>query len=147
MKGELSNIRERLDKLNLPTSLQKQEEKEDCGVEEEDDVAAVSATCIDNGVDSNINHADEASEKEEDESATPNSKQSSGIPVYHVNTNKFPQVGAKNSIHGLPTLVLFYEGEELWRNEGIIMGDDIMDVLLGLQEGGWKKVTYPAPVT
>jgi len=63
----------------------------------------------------------------------------SGIPVYHVNTNKFPQVGAKNHIAGLPTLVLFYEGEELWRNEGLMKGEEIVSVLSELQEGGWKK--------
>jgi len=62
----------------------------------------------------------------------------SGIPVYHVNANKFPQVGARNKIHGLPTLVLYYMGEELWRNEGIIMGGEIVDVLTQFQEEkGW----------
>jgi thiol-disulfide isomerase/thioredoxin len=63
----------------------------------------------------------------------------SGIPVYHVNTNKFPQVGAKNHIAGLPTLVLFYRGEELWRNEGLMKGEEILNVLVELQEGGWEK--------
>ena len=65
----------------------------------------------------------------------------SGIPVYHVNTNKFPQVGAKNHIAGLPTLVLFYRGEELWRNEGLMRGEEILSVLTELQLGGWKKKT------
>lgn len=61
----------------------------------------------------------------------------SGIPVYHVNTLKFPQVGAKNHIAGLPTLVLFYQGRELWRNEGMISGEEIVNVLCRLQEDGW----------
>ena len=56
-------------------------------------------------------------------------KTNSGIPIYHVNANKFPQVGAKNNIHGLPTLVLFHEGKEVWRNEGFICGEEILKVL------------------
>ncbi|KAL9180875.1 hypothetical protein ACHAXT_011328 [Thalassiosira profunda] len=64
-----------------------------------------------------------------------------GITVYHVNTNRFPQVGVRNAIHGLPTLVLFYEGEEVWRNEGFMMGKDVLDALQSLQEGGcWEKI-------
>lgn len=66
----------------------------------------------------------------------------SGIPVYHVNANKFPQVGARNKIHGLPTLVLYYMGEELWRNEGIITGGEIVGVLTQFQEEkGWTTPT------
>jgi len=69
----------------------------------------------------------------------------SGIPVYHVNANKFPQVGARNKIHGLPTLVLYYMGEELWRNEGIIMGEEIVDVLTQFQEEkGWTTAAVEA---
>ena len=58
-----------------------------------------------------------------------NMKTNGGIPIYHVNANKFPQVGAKNNIHGLPTLVLFHEGKEVWRNEGFICGEEISKVL------------------
>ena len=50
-------------------------------------------------------------------------------------------MGAKNHIAGLPTLVLFYRGEELWRNEGLIKGEEILRVLVELQEGGWEKKT------
>eukprot|EP00571_Detonula_confervacea_P006400 CAMPEP_0172323362 /NCGR_PEP_ID=MMETSP1058-20130122/48517_1 /TAXON_ID=83371 /ORGANISM="Detonula confervacea, Strain CCMP 353" /LENGTH=227 /DNA_ID=CAMNT_0013039335 /DNA_START=587 /DNA_END=1270 /DNA_ORIENTATION=+ len=134
MKGELTKIRERLEELGPQREM---EEEEDDGAT--DDGVAVSAACID-GADSNSNDADvgEASVKQENDTATPSS---SGIPVYHVNTNKFPQVGAKNKIHGLPTLVLFFEGEEIWRNEGIMLGDDIMKVLMNFQEGGWEKET------
>ena len=60
---------------------------------------------------------------------TPSAFAKGGIPVYHVNTNKFPQVGVKNKINGLPTLVLFHEGQELWRNEGMISGGEIVRTL------------------
>ena len=60
---------------------------------------------------------------------TPSAFAKGGIPVYHVNTNKFPQVGVKNKINGLPTLVLFHEGQEIWRNEGMISGGEIVKTL------------------
>ena len=63
---------------------------------------------------------------------TPSAFAKGGIPVYHVNTNKFPQVGVKNKINGLPTLVLFHEGQELWRNEGMISGGEIVRILESL---------------
>ena len=52
-----------------------------------------------------------------------------GIPVYHIDTNKFPQVGARNNVRGLPTLVLFVNGKEVWRNEGILSGEEVIDSL------------------
>ncbi|KAL3794015.1 hypothetical protein ACHAW5_004300 [Stephanodiscus triporus] len=61
-----------------------------------------------------------------------------GIPVYHIDTNKFPQVGARNNVRGLPTLVLFVDGKEVWRNEGVLSGEDIINsltrILLQLQK-------------
>ena len=52
-----------------------------------------------------------------------------GIPVYHIDTNKFPQVGARNNVRGLPTLVLFVDGKEVWRNEGILSGEEVINSL------------------
>ena len=68
---------------------------------------------------------DEVSATTADDQAGTTAKPS-GIPVYHVNTNRFPQVGARNHIHGLPTLVLFWEGRELWRVEGVMRGEVIL---------------------
>ncbi|KAL7465915.1 hypothetical protein ACHAXS_006218 [Conticribra weissflogii] len=56
-----------------------------------------------------------------------------GIPIFHVNTERFPQVGAKNKIHGLPTLVLFWAGKEVWRQEGVASGEDILRELRGIE--------------
>ena len=126
MKMELKRIKDRLDGLG------------DCvgagdgdGTNEDDDSIAAAA----------IRDDDTIAIDEEDEDATTtttatttddcstNMKTNSGIPIYHVNANKFPQVGAKNNIHGLPTLVLFHEGKEVWRNEGFICGEEILKVL------------------
>ena len=138
---------------------QQEEEDEDCSVE---DVIALSTHCFDDGTElptttlefverDNVDiklvlSADVASTLNDDDNSNDGEEEQkllrpSGIPVFHVDTNKFPQVGAKNRIAGLPTLVLFYRGEELWRNEGMISGGDIVKVLIKLQESGWKKKT------
>lgn len=139
---------------------QHEEEEDDCSVE---DVIALSTHCFDDGTDllptttlefeerDNVDiklvlSADVASTLNDDDNNNGGEEEQkllrpSGIPVFHVDTNKFPQVGAKNRIAGLPTLVLFYRGEELWRNEGMISGGDIVKVLIKLQESGWKKKT------
>lgn len=122
MKTELGSIRPQLEKLgpiqNIIMSIS--EEEEGCqeeGLNDDDDT--------------------DSSSKYVDESCTINIEEKpTGVPVYHVNTNKFPQVGARNKIHGLPTLVLFFEGKEVWRNEGPILGKDVVEKLTTLQEGG-----------
>ena len=118
----------------LPTTTLEFEEREDVDIKLvlSGDVASTLNNDDDN--DNNNNNGEEEAMQTQQQLLRP-----SGIPVFHVDTNKFPQVGAKNRIAGLPTLVLFYRGEELWRNEGMISGGDIVRVLIELQEGGWKK--------
>ncbi|KAL3823066.1 hypothetical protein ACHAXA_011118 [Cyclostephanos tholiformis] len=58
-----------------------------------------------------------------------NAKAEKGVLVYHIDTNKFPQVGARNNVRGLPTLVLFVDGKEVWRNEGLLSGEDVITSL------------------
>lgn len=119
----------------LPTTTLEFEEK---GVDIKLVLSADVASTL-NDDDTNINNNGEEEEEEESMQTQQKLLRPSGIPVFHVDTNKFPQVGAKNRIAGLPTLVLFYRGEELWRNEGMISGGDIVKMLIELQEGGWKK--------
>lgn len=122
MKGELSSIRPELEKLGPIRDVRIVND----GVAEEEG---------EGGESSNDDQLDKDSASDATTTATGEMKPT-GIPVFHVNTNKFPQVGARNKIHGLPTLVLFFEGQELWRNEGVILGKDVLDMLKGMQEGG-----------
>ena len=113
MKMELKSIRDRLDELGN-SYIHKYHHKK---MKKDDDDMAKT-----------LEEEEEIGTKDDNEQSK-TSKRGGGIPVYHVNTNKFPQVGAKNNIHGLPTLVLFHEGTEIWRNEGIIRGEEIIKVL------------------
>jgi len=106
MKMELKSIKGRLDKLNTKHSSSSGRDRDGSY---EDDYRITSVATGDG--------------------TTPSAFAKGGIPVYHVNTNKFPQVGVKNKINGLPTLVLFHEGQELWRNEGMISGGEIVSIL------------------
>mmetsp|Transcript_17909 Transcript_17909/g.43076 ORF Transcript_17909/g.43076 Transcript_17909/m.43076 type:complete len:317 (+) Transcript_17909:273-1223(+) len=135
LKSELASIRSGLEKLGgqgatATTGTMGQ-------------AASMKNSIVDEGLEQRGGHYNEENDndaagrgdKEEGDVAT----KARGIPVYHVNANKFPQVGAKNNIHGLPTLVLFFEGKELWRNEGIMSGEAILETLEGLNGRGWRS--------
>ena len=131
MKGELASIRDALDDVSVIGGGGGRSGVVG-GIVEKEEVVQVEV--VEGGGDDIISN----SSCDETENVGNSSNSASGIPIYHVNTNKFPQVGAKNKIHGLPTLVLYYEGRELWRHEGLLDGKEILDgVLGGLKENGY----------
>ena len=126
MKDELKKIRPILDTMGpLISHTETAPDKEDdCDVAD----AFQSSDCMDMNTE-NVDNAlidvtMNVSDKET--SFVQTTSKPSGIPIFHVNANKFPQVGARNKIHGLPTLVLFLKGEEVWRFEGVMSGGDIV---------------------
>jgi len=135
MKGELTSIRPELEKLGpigVPPEIEVGENENDPLKENDETTFA--------GVDNDAVTHNSADDKDNDISTQQQKEEPTGIPVFHVNANKFPQVGARNKIHGLPTLVLFYEGVELWRHEGVLLGGEIVEQLMSLQEEGcWER--------
>ena len=132
MKAELSSIRQQLESLG-PTRRVKndwiREDNPKRNIKEDMDLLSSG---------SSSQHILQSTHQESDVKDEDGAKATAtGVPVYHINTNRFPQVGAKNKINGLPTLVLYFEGTELWRNEGIMTGEDIVTVLRRLKEEGW----------
>jgi hypothetical protein len=130
MKDELTKIRPILDTMGPVRQAESEDDAEDCNVAD----AFQTSDCVGMHSESNNNIDNEsapsadaqpiASVKENEQVKA--IKKPSGIPIYHVNANKFPQVGARNKIHGLPTLVLFIGGVEVWRVEGVMSGDEIL---------------------
>lgn len=124
MKDELTKIRPVLDTMGPLIYPSDTEDDEDCNVAD----AFQSSNCLDEMdtdiVDSNL-YMTRSSGSEVDH----RTKKPSGIPIFHVNANKFPQVGARNKIHGLPTLVLFLNGTEVWRFEGVMPGKEILRLI------------------
>ena len=147
MKAELSSIRPQLEKLGpmrleslLPVDDDDDDDDDERGKYAKDDGAVGDSEdgAVVDTADGASRESDNAGNNDEENLGANNNirQQPTGIPVYHVNTNKFPQVGARNKIGGLPTLVLFLDGEEIWRNEGFMLGKDVLDVLTRLQEDG-----------
>lgn len=123
MKDELTKIRPILDTMGPSVSEVNVNEDEDCNVAD----AFQSSDCLDDlqSNDNNNNNSDITQSSGKDE-ADQTKTRPSGVPIFHVNANKFPQVGARNKIRGLPTLVLFLKGVEVWRFEGIMSGEEIL---------------------
>jgi len=120
MKGELAKIRPILDKMGpLIVKTDSMQDDEDCNVAD----AFQSSDCLE----MTRGYGDTDQDKSDDEKrAEVATMRPSGISIFHVNANKFPQVGARNNIHGLPTLVLFLRGVEVWRFEGVLSGETIV---------------------
>jgi|GEM_PF-4818229 hypothetical protein len=124
MKDELAKIRPILDTMGpLINQLDSEDDIEDCDLTD----TFQSSDCLGLNPDSSKITSDIKTNNEDRDAQT--TTKSSGIPIFHVNANKFPQVGARNKIHGLPTLVLFLKGIEVWRFEGVISGEDILTAI------------------
>lgn len=128
MKMELKRIKNKLDVLGSGVGVGACVGDGDGDATNEDDDSTAAAIRDDDTIAIDEENEDEDTTTTTTDCST-NMKTNGGIPIYHVNANKFPQVGAKNNIHGLPTLVLFHEGKEVWRNEGFICGEEILKVL------------------
>jgi thioredoxin 1 len=48
------------------------------------------------------------------------------VHLFAVDTEKFPSVAARYEVAGLPTLVIFYQGEILYRVEGVESAENLV---------------------
>jgi len=131
MKDELTKIRPVLDTMGSSISqyVSTDNDADDCSVAD----AFQSSDCMGMGTAIRNNNIGKESSSSTDSKTNDGENETnqaapkpSGIPIYHVDANRFPQVGARNRIHGLPTLVLFLHGVEVWRVEGVMSGEDIL---------------------
>lgn len=51
------------------------------------------------------------------------------IQVIKVNTEVNPNVAAKYQIRGIPTMILFKNGQQLWRQSGVLPKENILQAL------------------
>jgi thioredoxin len=47
------------------------------------------------------------------------------VKIVKIDTEKYPQIASQNSIHALPTLVLFKQGQPIDRIEGVLTADQL----------------------
>ncbi|MGJ3251234.1 MAG: thioredoxin [Elainellaceae cyanobacterium] len=58
-----------------------------------------------------------------------NSQMKDKLQVVKIDTEKYPQLSSQYRIHALPTLVLFKDGQEVDRVEGVMPADRLVQYL------------------
>ena len=53
-----------------------------------------------------------------------------GISIIKIDVDKNQQLAAKYQVRGVPTLMLFINGKQLWRQSGVLQKDEIINVIL-----------------
>ncbi len=51
------------------------------------------------------------------------------IQIIKVNTEVNPNVAAKYQIRGIPTMILFKNGQQLWRQSGVLPKENILQAI------------------
>jgi hypothetical protein len=131
MKDELAKIRPVLDTMGSLRSqyVSTDIDPDDCSVADafqSSDCLGMSTSIRNNNIGKESSSSIDSKTNDGENETNQTAPMPSGIPIYHVDANRFPQVGARNRIHGLPTLVLFLNGVEVWRVEGVMSGEEIL---------------------
>ncbi|MGB3781062.1 MAG: thioredoxin [Tunicatimonas sp.] len=56
-------------------------------------------------------------------------KMGDGVKIVKIDVDKNPQVAAQYRVQGVPTLILFQQGEVKWRQSGVIPAHQLTGVL------------------
>lgn len=54
------------------------------------------------------------------------------VKIVKIDTEKYPQIASKHSIHALPTLLLFNQGQPVDRIEGVLTAAQLMERVRGV---------------
>ena len=53
-----------------------------------------------------------------------------GISIIKIDVDKNQQIASKYQVRGVPTMILFQEGKQLWRESGVLDKNTIIKVIL-----------------
>ncbi|WP_295986333.1 thioredoxin [uncultured Algibacter sp.] len=52
-----------------------------------------------------------------------------GIKIIKIDVDKNQHLAAKYQVRGVPTMILFKNGEQVWRQSGVLQKNDIINVI------------------
>lgn len=52
-----------------------------------------------------------------------------GVKIIKIDVDKNQQLAAKYQVRGVPTMIVFKDGEQKWRQSGVLQKDDIVNVI------------------
>ena len=52
------------------------------------------------------------------------------ISIIKIDVDKNQQIAAKYQVRGVPTMILYQEGKQLWRQSGVLTKEEIIRVIL-----------------
>lgn len=52
------------------------------------------------------------------------------VTIIKIDVDKNAKIAAKYKVRGVPTLLLFQNGKQLWRQSGVLSTDEIINVIL-----------------
>lgn len=51
------------------------------------------------------------------------------VSIIKIDVDKNPELAAKYQVRGVPTLLLFKQGKQVWRQSGLVQKNDLLSVL------------------
>lgn len=58
------------------------------------------------------------------------------LKIIKIDVDKHPKLAAANSVRGVPTMILFVNGQAVWRQSGLLSKGDIINVVNSHQAHG-----------
>lgn len=55
------------------------------------------------------------------------------IKIIKIDVDKNQSVAAKYQVRGVPTLIIFKEGRQLWRQSGVVQASQLIEIITGLK--------------
>lgn len=52
------------------------------------------------------------------------------VSIFKIDVDKHQSLAAKYQVRGVPTLILFKNGKQVWRQSGVVQKDDLINIII-----------------